>query len=464
MTMAEGKIRLDLRTSDRRLLGRSGLDFARWRDSYPELVTALTGPAPGYAALPDRQVSDLLRWAEPLKGTCDDLLLLGIGGSGLGARMLDCAFVAPAPRRPGHPRLTVVDNVDPRRLRYLLGELDPRRTLVNVITKSGSTAETMASFAVVRGWMQRALGEGYAERVVAVTDPDLGDLRALATAEGFTTFDVPPDVGGRYSVLSPVGLVPAVLLGIDARELLAGARAMRTATMDPVWRKNPALALALALHQHHQAGRRIVSVMPYGDGLAGFALWFAQLWAESLGKRRKGTDSYGPTPQAALGVTDQHSQLQLYVDGPKDKVVWLIEVEDLGDDVRVPEQTEGDKGFKPLVSLGYLGGRGLGELMHAELRGTTLALLRAKTPSLVLKLPRLDERSLGSLVYMCQAAASITGKLAGVNVYDQPGVEEGKRTTYAYMGRELQVTGYADRLAEDERLLDGTDPDLVSGA
>jgi glucose-6-phosphate isomerase len=458
MTMGEGKISLDLRASDRRLIGRSGLDFALWQDSYPELVTALVGPAPGYADLPDRQVSDLLRWAEPLTGTCDDLVLLGIGGSGLGARMLGCAFVEPAERKPGHPRLHVVDNVDPRRLRHLLGELDPRRTLVNVVTKSGSTAETMASFAVVRDWLREALGKGYGSRVAAVTDPDLGDLRAMATAEGFTTFDVPPDVGGRFSVLSPVGLVPAALLGIDVRELLAGARAMRTATGNPDWRRNPALALALALHQHHRAGRRIVSVMPYADGLRDFALWFAQLWAESLGKRRKGTDPdgepYGPTPQAALGVTDQHSQLQLYVDGPKDKVVWLIEVEDTGADVRVPSQNEG------YASLGYLGGRGLGELLHAELRGTMLALLRAKTPSLLLTLPVLDERSLGSLIYLCQAAVSITGKLAGVNPYDQPGVEEGKKTTYAYMGRE----GYSERLAEDERLLAETDPDLVSRA
>jgi glucose-6-phosphate isomerase len=458
MTMGDGKISLDLRASDRRLIGRTGLDFALWQDSYPELVSALVGPAPGYADLPDRQVSDILGWAEPLKGTCDDLVLLGIGGSGLGARMLNCAFVEPAPGKPGHPRLHVVDNVDPRRLRYLLGELDPRRTLVNVITKSGSTAETMGSFAVVRNWLREAWGKDYGGRVAAVTDPDLGDLRAMATAEGYTTFDVPPDVGGRFSVLSPVGLVPAALLGIDVRELLAGARAMRSATVNPDWRKNPALALALALHQHHHAGRRIVSVMPYADGLRDFALWFAQLWAESLGKRRNGapsgTEPYGPTPQAALGVTDQHSQLQLYTDGPRDKVVWLIEVTDTGEDVRVPPQTEG------YASLGYLGGRGLGELLHAELKGTRLALLRAGTPSLLLTLAVLDERSLGSLIYLCQAAVSITGKLAGVNVYDQPGVEEGKKTTYAYMGRE----GYSERLAEDERLLAKTDPDLVSEA
>ena len=312
----------------------------------------------------------------------------------------------------------------------------------------------MASFAVVRGWLRETLGESYGGRVAAVTDPDLGDLRALATAEAYTTFDVPPDVGGRFSVLSPVGLVPAALLGIDVRELLAGARAMRTATVSPDWRKNPALALALALHQHHQAGRRIVSVMPYADGLRDFALWFAQLWAESLGKRREGTEPYGPTPQAALGVTDQHSQLQLYTDGLKDKVVWLLEAEDTGDDVRVPPQGSG------YASLGYLGGRGLGELLHAEFKGTRLALLRAKTPSLVLTLPKLNERSLGLLVYLCQAAVSITGKLAGVNVYDQPGVEEGKKTTYAYMGRE----GYTERLAEDESLLAETDPDLVSRA
>jgi glucose-6-phosphate isomerase len=449
-------IRLDLRFSDRRLIGITGLNLTGWRDEYPELLTPLTGPTPGYAELPDQKLAGLCEWAEAQKGRCDDLVLLGIGGSGLGARMLNCAFVEPALSKPGRPRLHVVDNVDPRRLRHLLGELDPRRTLVNVVTKSGSTAETMASFAVVRKWLREGAGGTYTERIIATTDPDLGDLRAIATREGYKTFEVPPRVGGRYSVLSPVGLVPAALTGINVRELLAGARAARGATLNPSWRKNPSLALALALHQHHQTGRRIVSIMPYADGLRDFALWFAQLWAESLGKSRGGAEPYGPTPQPALGATDQHSQLQLYVDGPKDKVVWLIEVLDTGDEVTVALR-EGEERY---ASLGYLGGRGLGELLGAELKGTRLALLKAKTPSLVLSLPRLGERELGSLVYLCQAAASITGMLAGVDVYDQPGVEEGKKTAYAYMGRE----GYAGRLAEDDRLLAEADPGLVSEA
>ncbi len=447
-------IQLDLRFSDRRLIGIGGLDFTGWREEYPELLTALTGPPPGYSELPDQKLSKLCDWADALKGRYDDLLLLGIGGSGLGGRMLNCAFVEPACKKPGHPRLHVVDNVDPRRLSHLLKELDPRRTLVNVVTKSGSTAETMASFAVVREWLRAGIGEGYGERIVATTDPDLGDLRALATAEGYTIFEIPPPVGGRFSVLSPVGLVPAVLTGVNVRELLAGARAMRTATLNPSWRKNPSLALALALHHHHQAGRRIVSIMPYADGLRDFAFWFAQLWAESLGKRRGSSEVYGPTPQAALGATDQHSQLQLYVDGPKDKVIWLIEVRDLGDEVKIPPQP-GD-----YSSLDYLGGHGLGELLLVELKGTVLTLIKAKTPSLVLSLPRLDERELGSLIYLCQASASFAGKLAGVNAYDQPGVEAGKKTTYAYLGRE----GYAERLAEDEGLLDETDSSLVSEA
>jgi len=196
-------------------------------------------------------------------------------------------------------------------------------------------------------------------------------------------------------------------------------------------------------------------MMPYSAALSYVADWYQQLWAESLGKRfdLAGMEVFmGQTPVKALGATDQHSQLQLYVDGPKDKVVWLIALDDIGDDVRIPPQS------KEYPSLGYLGGRGLGELLRAELKGTVLALLRAKTPSLVLTLPRLDERSLGSLVYLCQAAASITGKLAGIDVYDQPGVEDGKKTTYAYMGRD----GYTERLAEDERLKAETDPTLVS--
>lgn len=441
---------LNLSGSDARLIGDAGLDFSAWSVERPELLTALTDPAPGYTKLPDSDLSEILAFAAQTEGKYDDLLLLGIGGSALGARMLNCAFVEPADNRLNRPRLRTVDNVDPRRLGYLLKSLNPRRTLVVVVTKSGSTAETMASFAIAQQWLRESLGDGHQKRIVAVTDPTQGDLRRLVNEEGYGRFAVPTDVGGRFSALSTVGLLPAALLGIDIKELLTGAARLRETTLNPDWQRNPALALALTLHEHHNNGRRIVSVMPYADGLRDFALWFVQLWAESLGKRA----DYGPTPLSALGATDQHSQLQLYTEGPKDKVVWLLSVSNLGEEIAVPPQSD------ELASLGYLSKRGLGELLAAELRGTTLALSKAGTPSLTLALPQLDERELGGLIYLAEAAVSITGELARLNPYDQPGVEDGKQATYALMGR----PGYEDRLKEDEALESRRDGNLTSRA
>lgn len=445
------KLNLDLNPGSRELVGETGLDFAGWKAEYPEVIAVLTDDPPGYTRLPEADPTALLDFAAARVDDLDDVIVLGIGGSGLGARMLRCALVDPAESRPGHPRLHVVDNVDPRRLYHLLTTLDAVATLVLVVTKSGSTAETMAGYAVVRGWLEATLGvEEARRRLVAVTDPEKGDLRAIADADGLDTFAVPPEVGGRFSVLSPVGLLPAALMGLDVAELLTGAALMRRAALEPAWRSNPALALALALHQHHQAGRRNVAVMPYADGLADFAAWFAQLWAESLGKR----SDYGPTPQAVLGATDQHSQLQLYTQGPRDRVVWLLETAEHDVEVAVPEREYG------YASLDYLAGRGLGELLAAERRGTTLALIKAGTPSLLTTLPKLEERELGALIFLCEAAVSFAGRLAELNPYDQPGVEDGKRATYALLGR----PGHTERREADAALESRFDDDLVSRA
>lgn len=444
-------IKLDLAPTDARLIGDAGLDFVQskeWNNPRQELLNALTDPAPGYTSLPDQQVDGLLEFAAAVSGDLDDVLVLGIGGSGLGARMLNCAFIEPAPRRPNYPRLHVVDNVDPRRLYHLLTALDPQHTLVVVVTKSGSTAETMANYAVVRAWLEALLGDDYAAHLAVVTDPHNGDLRSIAESEDLASFAVPPDVGGRFSVLSPVGLLPAALTGLDVEGLLRGAAVMRRRTLKPDWRSNPALALALCLHAHHSAGRRIVGVMPYADGLRDFALWFCQLWAESLGKRA----DYGPTPQAALGATDQHSQIQLYTQGPADKVVWMLEVAEHDVEVEVPDKPYG------YAALDYLAGTGLGELLAAERRGTTLGLVKAGTPSFVLTLPKLEEPELGALIYLCEAATSLTGRLAELDAYNQPGVEEGKKATYALLGR----PGYEERRREDAELETSFAEDLVS--
>jgi glucose-6-phosphate isomerase len=257
------------------------------------------------------------------------------------------------------------------------------------------------------------------------TDPAVGALRRIAEAEGIPALPVPPNVGGRFSVLSPVGLWPAAVTGVDIGALLEGAGAMVEACATDELRKNPAGLFATLLHEADVAGGKPIHVlMPYCDRLRSLALWFQQLWAESLGKGMR-----GPTPLPAVGATDQHSQVQLFMEGPKDKVVIFVAVADVGDPVAIPSL------HAEIAELGYLGGHSLGELLDAERRATAEALRQGGRPSLTLELERVDAHALGALFMLFQIATVYGGALYGVDPLDQPGVELGKRLTYGLLGR-----------------------------
>lgn len=398
----------------------------------------------GFLDLPDDRASAraCMDYARALPPEVDTLVVLGIGGSSLGPRALYSALAPPfdllRPRAPGMPRrLFFPDNVDPVTMAGLLEVVDPARTVWNVVTKSGGTAETAAQLLVVEELLQRKLGAERARRhIVATTDPGKGALRRTAEARGWATFPVPPNVGGRFSVLSPVGLLPAAVAGLDVAGLLDGARAMRDRCLSEDVRDNPALQLATLLHAHHvERGRPIVVVMSYVDGLYDTADWFRQLWAESLGKERA-TDgrvvNVGPTPVAARGATDQHSQLQLYVEGPRDKVVLFLTAKERGGEVTIPASELAAS--QP--DYAYLAGKGLGELLDAELRGTMGSLLGRRRPVGLLELARLSAPAVGELLLLLEAATAFAGPLYGVDPYDQPGVEEAKRLAYAALGRE----------------------------
>jgi glucose-6-phosphate isomerase len=304
---------------------------------------------------------------------------------------------------------------------------------VNVISKSGGTAETMAQYLVVRQWLEDALGGAAARHLVFTTDPARGALRELAVREGIATLEVPPDVGGRFSVLSPVGLLPAALVGIDVAGLLAGARqAIESAEADQLGR-NPA-ALYAALHWAADADlqARINVLMPYTDRLREFAEWYRQLWAESLGKRvdRGGQAVHrGPTPVGAVGATDQHSQVQLFMEGPYDKAITFVVVDELGVDLTIPARAD-----LP-ADLAYLPGHTLGELLRAEYEATSAALAQMGRMSCTLRLPALSPASLGEAIMFLQLATGYAGVWYGVDPFDQPGVELGKKLTFAAMGR-----------------------------
>lgn len=368
-----------------------------------------------------------------------NLVVLGIGGSALGnialQRALNPVFYnLMEPARRGGPRLFVMDNIDPATFVNLLDvlgdELD--RTVFNVISKSGETAETAAQFLVVRGLLRERFGARFAERIVATTDARSGTLRAIADREGYATLAVPDGVGGRFGVLSAVGLFSAAMCNIDIESILAGARTMVERTAGERWQANPAAALAAILVAGCEHGQRIVVVMPYADSLTGLAAWFCQLWAESLGKaiNLAGREVHaGQHPVVALGATDQHSQLQLYREGPVDKLIAFQEVADHGAAVPVPDD------FPTDPTLGTLGGAELGRLLAAEKQATEFALCASGRPNLTVRWPRVDAEHVGQWMVLHEMATSIAGVMLGINPYDQPAVELGKQAAHGLLGR-----------------------------
>lgn len=379
----------------------------------------------------------------------ENVVVLGIGGSALGTLALRTALLDPFwnelddENREFFPRLYVLDNVDPATLGPFLERIDLRRTLFVVVSKSGGTAETMSQYLIVRERLEAELGgDGYRGHLLFTTDPANGVLRRLADEEGISTLPIPANVGGRFSVLSAVGLLPAALVGIPIRELLDGARAMDERCRTPELRDNPAaLFAALQFLADTEQSAPIHVMMPYSDRLRDVADWFRQLWAESLGKQRSrdGAEVFaGPTPVKALGATDQHSQVQLYIEGPFDKTITFLSAADGGPDLQIPAL------YPDIPELGYLGGHSLGELLHTEMEATEAALTQRGRMNMRIDLPAVDARSLGELFMLLQIATVYAGGLYGIDPLDQPGVELGKQLTYGIMGR----AGFEERQAE----------------
>lgn len=379
--------------------------------------------------------------ADRLRPHTDNLVVLGIGGSALGNIALQAALnpftynLMPREQRGG-PRLFVLDNVDPHFVGQTLEEVrrsDPRfeRTIINVISKSGETAETAAQFMIARSMLRGALGDRAAEHIVAVTDPAKGTMRSICDAEGYATLPVPEGVGGRFSVLSPVGLFSAAMCGIDIDGLLDGAAAMDARCADPNLSRNPAAMIALLLMEFASRGKRNHVMMPYSNALYLLADWYRQLWAESLGKRvdRDGREVFaGATPIKALGTTDQHSQVQLYREGPNDKVFCLVEIERFERDVTIPSDLA-------VENLRYLHGATLGGLLNAEKRATEYALVESQRPSFTIRFPSITAHAVGQFIQLWEVATAYAGLILNIDAYDQPAVETGKVATFGLMGR-----------------------------
>jgi len=395
--------------------------------------------------LPYADIKPLTTFARANARKYENVVVLGIGGSALGARTLLEALKPPfynllsAKQRQGFPRLFILDNIDSAETKALFQVINPKKTLFNVVSKSGETTETIASLLVTLGILKKQMGKNpkgprlanYRKNLVITTDKGKGFLRRLADKEDIFSFNTPDDVQGRYAALSPVGLLPAALIGIDIRKLLKGAASVDKMTKTAGAQNNPAYISALVNFIYdREKNKNILVVMPYSAQLKAFAEWFRQLYPESLGKRYSidNKEVYvGPTVLNALGTTDQHSQIQLYNEGPNNKLVMFVEVETVKDKVIMPRLAD--------ESASFLAGRSLHDLMQAEKKATEYALVQARRPNYTIRLKQLSEETVGALLYFGQLVTAYAGKLYKINPYNQPGVEAGKRATFGLFGK-----------------------------
>ncbi|MBO7737034.1 MAG: glucose-6-phosphate isomerase [Clostridia bacterium] len=405
----------------------------------------------GWTELPYNQkeiVADIKATARKIRKQFKYFVVLGIGGSALGPIMAYTALChlhyndLPDKKRKG-PKFFVEDNVDPVRMHDLLDVIDPKKTCFNVVSKSGATSETMAQYLVISDILTKA-GVDLKENLIFTTDAKKGNLvKISASLGGVKSYVLPDGVGGRFSQLSPVGLLPAAVLGIDITALLDGAAYMDKLCKQKNMYKNPALLSAVLQYAAMQDGKNIGVMMPYSDNLKFVSDWYAQLWAESLGKNKtlSGEDcNVGQTPVKALGVTDQHSQVQLYAEGPYDKVITFLSLGKYQYETVIPH------GCEDIPDVGFLGGHTMEELIQAENKATAYALMQAGRMNYTVTLPELNAFTLGQLLFYFEMQTAYAGALFNINTFNQPGVENGKIATFALLGKK----GYDQKREEIE--------------
>ncbi len=386
-----------------------------------------------------KTVKQVKETADEFKDRCENLVVFGIGGSALGNIALQTSLNSymhnlDDAQRKG-TRLFVFDNVDPAQLSSFFDWLGDKldKTVFNVISKSGRTSETAAQFLIMNKMLSDKLGpDGLKNQVVATTDPKQGTLRNIATNAGLRCLEVPDGVGGRFSVLSAVGLFTAAMCEMDIDSLMAGARDMDARVSCEDFYKNPAAINAAINYHYYNHGKRNSVIMPYSYALKDLADWYRQLWAESLGKTKDlaGNDVHiGPTPIKALGTTDQHSQVQLYREGPNDKLFTFLQVNNFDNDLVIGPAPQS------APELGFLAGANLSTLLNNEKKATEYALLHDKRPCITIEFDRVNAYAIGQFIYLFEVTTSFAGALFNINPYNQPAVELGKEATFALMGK-----------------------------
>lgn len=379
----------------------------------------------GWMDLPEIDTAEIKKTADWLKGY-DSIIHVGIGGSALGNLMLNQALLSEFRNIDSvGPKFYLADNPDPTKTRAIWEQVKLGSVALVGVSKSGATAETMSQFLWFRNEMIKLRGKAE-DDILVITDPQKGIFRSFARSSGCRVTDLPASVGGRYSVLSAAGLVSAYAVGIDIDELLLGARKMKEYLLNNWSMDNNPAWLASSLHFYHEKqGRPMAVIMPYSSRMAFFAEWFAQLWGESLGKKGMGT-----TPVRAVGAIDQHSQVQLYTEGPDDKLFTIINFKKHGEKVNVPPVD-----CEALKPLSYLDGAEIGNMLGLEAMSTAAAIAKTGHPLIWIEAEKIDCKTLGALIFYYEYMTAMTGRMMGIDPFDQPGVEQGKKYTYGLMGR-----------------------------
>lgn len=393
-------------------------------------------------------VDDIINYSKTIRDNenIEAFILLGIGGSALGPLAVHQALKHPfynelTREQRGAPKLYILDNIDPEKLTSLFDIVSPCKCIFNVVSKSGSTSETMSQFMIIKKLLEDELGDIAKKHIVCTTDKEKGSLINIAKKEGYKTYTIPEGVGGRFSELSCVGLLAACVCGIDINALLNGAAYMDELCKNENIYENPAYMFAILNYISIKKNRNIVVIMPYADSLKYISDWFAQLWAESLGKKLDldgNIVNAGSTPVKALGVTDQHSQIQLYTEGPDDKIIVMLGLNNYRSTLCIPAI------YEDVPGLSFLGGITHNKLIQTEQYATEYSLTRANRSNMTITLDKVDEYSIGALLQFFEIATAFCGELLNINTFDQPGVEEGKNVTYAMLGR----TGFEHKAKE----------------
>lgn len=382
------------------------------------------------------------RIAATLRKKYSRMLVLGIGGSALGTKAV-LEAIGPAAKKG--MSVQVADNVDPDFFFPLLRSAPMSETVVVAISKSGTTAETNSQLAIAIDALRKANPKGWRDQVVLITDPEKGVFRKLADDEGIATLPVPENVGGRFSMMTPVGLLPLAAAGVSIDRLLDGAAWMEAMFRSVPVDDNPVIkAAAVYAHYMRENPKPVQLWFTYGHGLDRVAEWWQQLWGESLGKRRPGGGSVGQTPCRAVGVTDQHSQVQLYQDGPSDKIFTFVKWKEGREKGKVPKAA-----FSPDMAM--LGNRPLRDLFEAEFEGTIGALWDAGRPIVRIEIGKPDEAHLGAFLHFWMWVTAIIGDILEIDAFDQPGVEEGKKIARALMGEKGAEARRAAFLRKSEK-------------